>query len=125
MDTSTIIIASIQIIASLAAIVFFLLGLYAAIKDIQYINPDDPDDEMAHSKAAFKKGMIFIACGIGVYFISRFCYNLPQMAPQNYGIAVILLQSLWDAVKNTGFLLLFPFIVRQWRKTARRNAYYK
>ena len=122
MGNIVVILSIAQIVISLAAIVLLIAGLYASIKDLKYINKDDPQDEENHSKAAFKKGMILVGCGVAVYAVSRFCGNYPLMAEQDFGIAIILLQSLWDGVRDLGFLLLFPFIIRQWRKTARRKA---
>ncbi len=112
-----------QIIASVASLVLLIAGLYASIKDIKYINKDDPQDEEAHSKASFKKGLILVGCGVAVYSVSRFCANYSLMAEQGYDIAITMLQSLWEGVRDRGFLMLFPFIIRQWRKTARRKAF--
>lgn len=116
------ILTIVQIIASVASLVLLIAGLYASIKDIKYINKEDPQDEEAHSRASFKKGMILVGCGVAVYSAARFCGNYPLMAEQGYGIIIILLQSLWEGVRDRGFLLLFPFIIKQWRKTARRKA---
>lgn len=122
MDKITIVLAVAQIIAGLGSLALLIAGLYASIKDIRYINKENPQDEEAHSAAAFKKGMILVGCGVGLYALSRFCGNYTLMAEQGYGIAITLLQSLWEGVRDRGFLLLFPFIIRQWRKTARRKA---
>ncbi len=123
MGNISIILAVAQIIASVASLVLLITGLYASIKDIKYINKDNPQDEEAHSRASFKKGMILVGCGVAVYSISRFFGNYPLMAEQGYSIVIILLQSLWEGIRDRGFLMLFPFIIRQWRKTARRKAF--
>jgi len=123
MGNVEIILTIVQTIAFIAAHILLIAGLYASIKDIKYINKDDPQDEEAHSRASFKKGMILVGCGVAVYAVSRFCGNYPLMSEQNYGIAIILLQSLWEGVRDRGFLLLFPFIIKQWRKTARRKVF--
>jgi len=122
MGNTSLVIPIIQAVTSIGATVCFIIGLIASVKDIRYINNEHPEEELAHTKAAFKKAMIMIACGIGLYFVSCFFSNLPQMASE-FGIAVIALQSLWDAVRKTGPLLLFPYIVKQWRKSARSRAY--
>lgn len=122
MGNITLVLAIAQIIAITAALILIVAGLYASIKDIRYINKEDPADEEAHSKAAFKKGMILVGCGVGVFALARLCNNFSLMSEQGYGIGIILLQSIWEAVRDQGFLLLFPFIIRQWRKTARRKA---
>lgn len=116
------ILTIVQTVAFVAAHILLILGLYASIKDMNYINKDDPQDEEAHTKASFKRGMILVGCGVAVYALSRFCENYFLMSEQNYGIAIIMLQSLWEGVRDRGFLLLFPFIIKQWRKTARRKA---
>ena len=123
MGNIELILSITQIIASVASLVLLVAGLFASIKDIKYINKDDPQDEEAHSRASFKKGLILMGCGVAVYALSRFCGNYSLMAEQGYDIAITLLQSLWEGVRDRGFLLLFPFIIRQWRKTARRKAF--
>lgn len=122
MGNISLILAIAQIIASVVSLVLLVAGLYASIKDIKYINKEDPADEEAHSAASFKKGMILVGCGMAVYSVARFCGNFSLMAEQGYGVAIILLQSLWEGVRDRGFLLLFPFVIRQWRRTARRKA---
>lgn len=122
MDKLALILAVAQLVISVAGIALLIAGLYASIKDIRYINKEDPEDEEAHSKASFKKGLILTGCGVAVYAVSRFCGNYCPMTEQGFDFFVILLQSLWDGVRSFGFLVVFPFIIRQWRKTARRKA---
>lgn len=124
-DSSAIIISAIQITFSVGAMILFLIGIFASIRDIQYINPDDPEDEMAHTRAAFKKSMIMIACGIFAFFVSRFCYNLPLMAPAGYGTGSIAMQALLDALTKTGLLLIFPFVFRYWRRNAQKKGAFR
>lgn len=120
-DTVSIIISVVQIISVLASAVLFMLGIFAAVRNISYTNPSNPDEEAAVFSKSTKKSLILIAVGLGVYFISRLCLNFAPMTEEDYGIFIIAAQSLLDTVKNVGFLILLPIIIRQWRKTARRN----
>lgn len=120
-DTGTIIISVVQIISLIAAVILFIIGIFAAVKNINYTNPGNPDEEAAAFSRSTKRSIIMIAVGLGVYFISRFCLNLAPMLEEDYGILIIAAQSLLDTVKNFGFLILLPIIIRQWRKTARRS----
>lgn len=121
MDNSALLISGVQIAASLGSIVLFLIGLYAAVQDFQYIHPEDPADEDAHSKAAARKSLLMIILGIALHSVGVICRNLVVMAPQNYGIGVIILRSMWEAFRSSALLLLCPIAIRLWRKIARRN----
>lgn len=121
MDNSALLISGLQIAASLGSIALFLIGLYTALQDFQYINPQDPADEDAHSKAAARKSLLMIILGIAVHSVGVFFRNLPDMVSQNYGIAVIILNSLWQSLRSSALLLLCPIAIRLWRKLARRN----
>lgn len=111
MDTITL-PAMLQLVTVTAALALFAVGLYATIKDLSYNG--DPSEREAYSKAAFRKAMIMIACGIGVFAVSRFV-NLCGH-PDRPGVGTMLLQSLWESVRDRGFLLLIPLAVRLWRR---------
>lgn len=121
MELSGSLVSTLQIVTSIISAVFFFLGLITSVKDIQFMS-DSAEEELAHSKASFRKSMIFIACGILVYVISSFFEALPHMAA-NYGIFSILLQAFFNALRSTGILLLLPFVIKWWRKLAKRRTY--
>ena len=121
MEITGSLVSTLQILTSIGSAVLFLFGFIISLKDIQFMS-DSAEEEDAHAKASFKKSMIFIACGIGVYVISSFFEALPHMAA-NYGVAAILLQAFFNAMRKTGPLLLLPFVIRWWRRSARRRTY--
>jgi len=112
MDTITL-PAMLQLLAVTVALGLFAVGLYSSIKDLSY-NTNDPADAEAHSKEAFKKAIIMVAGGIGVFAIARFATLLGQHDRQ--GIGATVLQAVWEAVRDRSFLLLIPIGVRLWRK---------
>ena len=116
------VVAVAQIITSLASAVFFIAAACAVIQDFTYIHPEDKPAEDEHSRKTFKKCMLLTAGGVFMYFLSRICVNIPEMAG-SYGIAVIAFQALLDTVYKVGFLLLLPIVIRFWRKFARRRTY--
>lgn len=120
-DSSTVLLIA-QMVFGIAATVLFIIGIFSAVRNISYTNPGNPDEEEAVFSKSFKKGTIMIAAGLGVHFVSRFCANYAPMSEESYGFFLIAAQSLLDTVKNVGFLILLPLIIRQWRKTARRGA---
>ncbi len=112
MDTITL-PAMLQLLAVTVALGFFAVGLYSSIKDLSY-STNDPAEAEAHSREAFKKAVIMVACGIGVFAVARFASLLGQPDRQSIGAAA--LQAVWEAVRDRGFLLLIPIGVRLWRK---------
>jgi len=117
------IISILQVITSLGSAAFFLWAVYVVIQDFMYIHPEDKPGEDEHTRMTIKKSMLLTAGGIGMYFLSRICVNLPDMSAE-YGIAVIALQSLLDTLFKVGFLLLLPLVLKIWRKAARKNTYH-
>ena len=112
-----------ELIGLLAAAVLVFVGLRRSVRDISFIDKEDPDNEQRRMTAAMYSGMKTIGLALLAYFFSRFCCNYPPMRSEDYGWLGISLQSFWETIYRTGFLLLIPYIIRQWRITARRNAY--
>jgi len=125
MDKSAIIISGLQIAASVGSIVLFLVGLYAAVQDFQYVNPADPADEDAHTKAAARKYLLMTILGMVAHAFAIFFRNLPELAQQGYGVGTILVGSAWESLTSSVLLLIGPFILKLWRKVARRKSTYK
>ncbi len=121
MDNSAVLISGLQIAASVGSIVLFLIGLYAAVQDFQYVNPADPADEDAHTKAAARKYLLMTILGIIAHGLAIFFKNLPELAQQGYGVGTILVGSAWESLSSSALLLLGPFILNLWRKVARRK----
>ena len=101
------------------------IALKTAVRDIGYINKDDPDKEDKRIKTAMSKSMTLIGAGMISYMISRIGANYYPMSAEGFGIFGTRVQSLWEAIWRTGFLLVVPYIIKQWRKTARRSAFKK
>lgn len=114
MDTTTL-PALLQLLAVTVALVLFAVGLYASIRDLTYTGSDDPVEREAYSKSAFKKSVIFILCGIGVFALARFAQIISQ--PETAGVGAIL-QAVWEAIRDRSFLLLIPILIRLWKKNS-------
>ena len=124
-STGRTVCAAIELAAFIAAIVLFFIALRIAVRDIGYIDKNDPGSEDKRMDKALSRSMIFIGAGIAAYMLSRAGANYYPMRAEGFGIAGTLAQSLWEAIWRTGFLLVVPYIIKQWRKTARRSAFKK
>lgn len=122
MDASAIIISAIQIVTSIGAVILFILGIFLSLRYINIAKPDAPEEEIDTFNSAVKKSIIFIAIGLLLYFIARFCVNLVPLAEQNYGIMAIAAQALLDTVKNSGYLILLPVLLKLWRRNVQRKS---
>jgi hypothetical protein len=107
--------AIIEIAAMVGSAILFFLGLNVAFKDLK--RPYDGSEEgKAVSKAAFIKSMKLIGTAVFLYSISRFSANLLPMVAEGYGILSAAIQSLWEGVSRTGFLLIVPYVLQNWWK---------
>jgi len=105
----------IEIIAMVGAAILFFGGLNMAFKDFK--KPYDGSEKgRAESKAAFIKSMKLIGTAVFLYSVSRFSANLLPMVAEGYGILPAAIQSLWEGVSRTGFLLIVPYILQNWWK---------
>ena len=123
MNNAASFISAGQIITSLGSAAFFIWAVCVAIQDFMYIHPEDKPAEDEHSKMTFRKCMLLTGVGVAMYFLSRIFVNIPEMSHM-YGLAAIALQSLVDTVFKVGILLLLPFVITLWRKSARRKTYH-
>lgn len=115
MEVLNIASAIIEIVAKVGAAILFFLGLNVAFKDLK--KPYDGSEKgKAESKAAFIKSMKLIGTAVFLYSVSRFSANLLPMAAEGYGILSAAVQSLWEGVSRTGFLLTIPYILQNWWK---------
>lgn len=116
MEILNITSAIIEIIAVVGAAILFFGGLNVAFKDFK--KPYDGSEKgKAESKATFIKSMKLIGTAVLLYSVSRFSANLLPMAEEGYGILPAAIQSLWEGVSRTGFLLIVPYILQNWWKS--------
>jgi hypothetical protein len=102
-------------VAKVGAAILFFWGLNVAVKDFK--KPYDGSEEgKVESKAAFIKSTTLIGTAVFIYSVSRFSANLLPMAAEGYGILPAAVQSLWEGVSRTGFLLAVPYILQSWWK---------
>ncbi len=115
MEILNIASAIIEIVAMVGAAILFFGGLNVAFKDLK--KPYDGSEKgKAESKAAFIKSMKLIGTAIFLYSVSRFSANLLPMVAAGYGILPAAIQSLWEGISRTGFLLIVPHILQNWWK---------
>lgn len=124
-STGRTICAAVELAGLIAAVALFFVALRTAVRDLGYIDKDNPDNEDKRMNKALSKSMILIGAGMAAYMISRSGANYYPMRAEGFGIFGTLIQSLWEAIWRTGFLLVVPYIIKQWRKTARINAFKK
>ncbi len=115
MEILNIASAIIEIAAMVGAAILFLGGLNVAFKDSR--KPYDGSEKgKTESKAAFIKSIKLTGTAIFLYSVSRFSANLLPMAAEGYGILPAAIQSLWEGVSRTGFLLILPYILQfRWK----------
>ena len=119
MEIFNIASAIIEIAAMVGAAILFFRGLNVAFKDVK--EPYDGSEKgKAESKVALIKSMKLIGTGVFLYSVSRFSANLLPMVEEGYGILLAAIQSLWDGLSRTGFLLIVPYILQNWRKNKGR-----
>jgi hypothetical protein len=107
--------AIIEIVAMVGSAILFFLGLNVAFKDVK--RPYDGSEKgKAESKAALIKSMKLIGTAVFLYSTSRFSANLLLMVEEGYGILPTVVQSLWEGIRGTGFLLVVPYILQNWWK---------
>ena len=114
MEVLNVASAIIEIVAKVGAAILFFWGLNVAVKELK--KPYDASE----SKAAFIKSMKLIGTAVFLYSVSRFSANLLPMAAEGYGILPAAVQSLWEGVSRTGFLLAIPYILQNWGKNKGR-----
>ena len=119
MEILNIASAVIEIVAMVGAAILFFGGLNVAFKDLK--KPYNGSEKgKAESKAAFIKSMKLIGTAVFLYSVSRFSANVLPMAAEGYGILPAALQSLWEGVSRTGFLLIVPYILQNgWKNKGR------
>ena len=115
MEILNIASAIIEIVAMVGAAILFFGGLNVAFKDFKKTY-DGSEKSKAESKAAFIKSMKLIGAAVFLYSTSRFSANLLPMVAGGYGILPAAIQSLWEGVSRTGFLLIVPYILQNWWK---------
>lgn len=107
--------AIIEIAAMAGAAILFFGGLNVAFKDLK--KPYDGSEKgKAESMATFIKSMKLIGTAVFLYSVSRFSANLLPMVAEGYGILPATIQSLWEGISQTGFLLIVPYILQNWWK---------
>jgi len=115
MEILNIASAIIEIVAMVGAAILFFGGLDVAFKDLK--KPYNGSEKgKAENKAALIKSMKLIGTAVFLYSVSRFSANLLPMAAEGYGILPAAIQSLWEGISRTGFLLIVPYILQNWWK---------
>lgn len=99
-----------EIAAVVAAVVLFFFGLRTAVRSLD-AGDAKRTAESDIPKNALKKSLILLGAAVACYMLSRFFQNHGEMSAAGYGTGTILLQSLWEAVRNTGFILLIPLVL--------------
>jgi Na+/H+ antiporter NhaD/arsenite permease-like protein len=99
-----------EIAAVVAAVVLFFFGLRTAVRSLD-AGDAKRTAESDIPKSALKKSLILLGAAVACYMLSRFFQNQGEMSAAGYGTGTILLQSLWEAVRNTGFILLIPLVL--------------
>jgi hypothetical protein len=107
--------AIIEIVAMAGAAILFFWGLNVAVNDLKKTY-NGSEKGKTESKAAFIKSMKLIGTAVFLYSVSRFSANLLPMVAEGYGILPAAIQSLWEGVSRTGFLLIVPYILQNWWK---------
>lgn len=103
-----------EIIAMIAAVVLFFIGISCAVKTLKADGESGHDNTPA-AKKLYKNSFIYIGCAIAAYICVRFFANYGEMTAQGADTLSVFLQALWEGVRNTGFLLLLPFAIRMGR----------
>lgn len=112
--TGDTIFAIIELIVMIAAVVLFFLGIKYAVDTIK-ADGESGSDKPKTAAALYKKSYLFIALAIVCYIITRFFANYYSMTAEGADTISVILQSLWEGVRNTGFLILLPFVLRKGR----------
>ncbi len=87
-----------------AAAVLFFIGLKVMVS---YLKKEGEEAALQKNKSI---KLLAIACG--GYAIGKFCANFIPMSKQDYNIIEIILQSVIEAVIQTGFLILLPVVIK-------------
>ncbi len=109
---NTVILAIIEIIAMLATAVFLYIGIKSSIDSIK-INPNDGEQAKQRADDLYKRSFALIAVGIISYIAVRFTQNCTPMLTQGADMLTVVLQSLWEGIRNIGFLILIPLVVKK------------
>lgn len=94
----------IAIVAYIAAAVLFFLGLKVMIG---YIKKDGDE-----AKELKRKSIKILAIACGCFALGKACANFLPMSKQDYNLAEIIIQSVAEAVVQTGFLILLPVVIK-------------
>ena len=94
----------VAIVAYAGAAVLFFLGLKIMIN---YIKTEGDEASMLK-----KKSIKLLAFACGTFAVGKACANFIPMSNQDYNFAEILLQSIAEAVVQTGFLVLLPVVIK-------------
>lgn len=112
---------SVDVILPVAAIVFFFasvvlffLGLSACIRSMKQSGEDGSGDRQL-SQRTFKRSVVLCSVAVLVFIFFCFCSNYIPMTEEGADILTVALQSLWQGIRNTGFLILLPVVLRKWR----------
>lgn len=121
MDTSTLIISRVQSFSSIGAVMLFIIGIFYALRYINISRPDAPEEEITLFNKSMRTSAILIAVGLVLYWASRVCINLAPLGEEGLGIMSIVIKSLFDMLKDVGYLILLPILLRLWRKNVQRK----
>ena len=94
----------ISVIGYIVSAIFFFSGLKVMVN---YTKSDG--DEAALFK---KRSITLLAIACGCYAIGKLCSNFIPMSNQDYNLLEIILQSVVEAVLQTGFLVLLPVVIK-------------
>ena len=103
----------ISVIGYIVSAILFLIGLKVMINYVK----SEGDDAASHKKRSIK--LLAIACGC--FAIGKLCSNFIPMSNQDYNLLEIILQSVVEAVLQTGFLVLLPVVIKGKRNRGNSN----
>ena len=103
----------VAIVAYVAAAVLFFFGLKVMIS---YIKAEGDEAKLLKNKSI---KLLALACGC--FAVGKTCANFIPMSNQDYNFAEIILQSVAEAVVQTGFLVLLPVVIKGRRNRGNSN----
>lgn len=108
------ILAIIELLCMAAAVILFFIGVKNAVDTVKL---ESEHDSASHEKAkvCYRRSFVIIGAAIFAYLITRVFSNYTEMTAGGADFLTVCLQSLWEAVRNTGFLLLLPIVIRKTR----------
>lgn len=104
----------IQVIATVAAVIFIFLGISISVKSL---NPEKyetiPPKTTIISTALIVVGLLF-------YAVVKTCTNLTVVTEEHYDVSTVYLVSLGEVIKFFGFIVFVPLLFRLFKPRSRK-----